>query len=263
MGVLGMLAHFVPVKLGPLANPNDSHYLPRPEWYYLPLFQWLKYWEGPRAVVGMVVIPTILVGLLFLLPFLDRGLERRPWRRPIPVGAVAIVVFGLIFMGIKSHFDDMHDPATAAQIAKQEQEQDEYFHKPFEPYRMASLSQQPPAAPIALSPLALKGKAVFEAGTCNVCHGDGGVGGAIGPALTHITSKYQPAQIEALLKSPNAKMVAGGMPAQTLSADDMSALLAYLASLSPGSANVTATVAPASQANSNAAQLATKLRATH
>ncbi len=32
MGVLGMLAHFIPVTLGPEANPTDSRYLPRPEW---------------------------------------------------------------------------------------------------------------------------------------------------------------------------------------------------------------------------------------
>ncbi len=242
MGVLGTLAHFVPVKLGPLANPNDSHYLPRPEWYYLPLFQWLKYWEGPRAVIGMVVIPTILVGLLFLLPFLDRGIERRPWRRPIPVGAVGIVVFGLIWLGIKSHLDDMHDPATASQLARQDQEQDDYFHKPFEPYRMASLTG-PLTVAHALSPEAVKGKALFEAGGCNACHGDAGVGGPIGPALTQISSKYPSAQIALLLKNPTPKMRAGGMPAQTLNEADMTALIAYLGSLG-GAVNNSVAAAP-------------------
>ncbi len=245
MGVLGWLSHFVPVKLGPLANPTDSHYLPRPEWYYLPLFQWLKYWEGPRAVIGMVVIPTILVGLLFLLPFLDRGIERRPWRRPIPVGAVAIVVFGLIWLGIKSHLDDMHDPATASQLARQDQEQDDYFHKPFEPYRMASLTG-PVTVTHALSPEAVKGKALFEAGGCNACHGDAGVGGPIGPALTQISSKYPSAQIASLLKNPTAKMRAGGMPAQTLSESDMSALIAYLGSLGGGNNSIVVAAGPSS-----------------
>ena len=92
MGVLGMLAHFSPVALGPEANP-DSRYLPRPEWYFLPMFQWLKYWEGARTVIGIVVIPVILIGLLFLLPFMDRSPKRRPWqqahsrrRRPHRIG---------------------------------------------------------------------------------------------------------------------------------------------------------------------------------
>ena len=45
--ILGGLAHFAPFELGPRANPADTQYIPRPEWYYLPIFQWLKYWRGP------------------------------------------------------------------------------------------------------------------------------------------------------------------------------------------------------------------------
>src|SRR5512146_598 len=82
---LGFLAYFHPVGLGPIANPADTHFLPRPEWYYLPMFEWLKFWEGPEVVLAIVVIPGALAALFFLLPFLDRSLERRPWRRPIPV----------------------------------------------------------------------------------------------------------------------------------------------------------------------------------
>ena len=36
--VLGLLAHFYPTELGPKANPADTQYVPRPEWYYLPDF---------------------------------------------------------------------------------------------------------------------------------------------------------------------------------------------------------------------------------
>ena len=43
---LGMLSFFVPMQLGPPANPADAQYVPRPEGYYLPIFQWLKYWHG-------------------------------------------------------------------------------------------------------------------------------------------------------------------------------------------------------------------------
>src|SRR5665213_3795394 len=102
MGALGMLAHFVPVMLGPEADPTNTRYLPRPEWFFLPMFQWLKYWEGWRTVIGVFIIPVVLIGLVFLLPFMDRGLERRPWRRPIPVGGVFIVLFGLLWLGMTS-----------------------------------------------------------------------------------------------------------------------------------------------------------------
>ncbi|MEY2576768.1 MAG: ubiquinol-cytochrome c reductase cytochrome b subunit, partial [Verrucomicrobiota bacterium] len=52
---LGLLAHFSPTELGPKANPADTQYVPRPEWFYLPVFQWLKYFKGSLSIVGIVV----------------------------------------------------------------------------------------------------------------------------------------------------------------------------------------------------------------
>src|ERR1700680_4020896 len=72
---LGLLCFFVPMQIGPPANPADTQYVPRPEWYYLPIFQWLKYWRGSAAIVGVLVIPTVLVLAIIALPFLDRSVE--------------------------------------------------------------------------------------------------------------------------------------------------------------------------------------------
>ena len=184
MGVLGMLAHFVPEELGPAADPFNSNYLPRPEWYYLPFFEWLKFWDGAKTVIGVIVIPGILIGLVFLLPFLDRTPERRPWKRPIPVGGVLIVLIGLVGLGMQSRLDDARDPTTASQIARQELAEDQYFRAPFEPYAAASISGG--AAPATLSAAALQGKPLFASHGCGGCHGAGGEGGGVGPALTHI-----------------------------------------------------------------------------
>src|SRR5579862_8270177 len=70
---LGSLCFFMPMQLGPPANPADAQYVPRPEWYYLPIFQWLKYWHGSAAILGVLLIPTLLVLAVLALPFLDRG----------------------------------------------------------------------------------------------------------------------------------------------------------------------------------------------
>lgn len=224
-GVLGALARAIPARLGPVANPADSHFLPRPEWYYLPLFQWLKYWEGPRAFIGLVVIPTILVALLFLLPFLDRGGERRPWKRPIPVGGVVIVLIGLLWLGIRSRVDDLRNQSISAQLARQQMEEEEYSRQPFQPYR-ASL-----AGATALSVRAVRGKAIFDSHACSSCHGPGGVGGVIGPSLIHIADKYKPDHVFALLRDPTDKMRAGGMRAPKLNTDELVDLVLYLGSL--------------------------------
>ncbi len=145
---LGFLAYFHPVGLGPIANPADTHFLPRPEWYYLPMFEWLKFWEGPKVVFAVVVIPGLLAALFFLMPFLDRSLERRPWRRPIPLLAVAFVIVGIIFLGVKSRMDDRNDPTMAAQLAIQAQQEEAYTAAPFQP--MLNLPAGPARSPFPL-----------------------------------------------------------------------------------------------------------------
>src|SRR5579859_2311968 len=99
---LGLLCFFMPMQLGPPANPADAQYVPRPEWYYLPIFQWLKYWHGAASVVGIMIIPAILVLGIVALPFLDRSIERRPWKRPVAMGAYAFVMFALFGLGLRS-----------------------------------------------------------------------------------------------------------------------------------------------------------------
>jgi len=84
-----------PVELGPKANPADTQYVPRPEWYYIPVFQWLKYWESGLAVLGILVIPAFVALLFVALPFLDRRPERRPWKSPVSVS-----IYGFVFIAL-------------------------------------------------------------------------------------------------------------------------------------------------------------------
>jgi ubiquinol-cytochrome c reductase cytochrome b subunit len=233
MGVLGMLAHFVPVTLGPEADPTNTRYLPRPEWYYLPMFQWLKYWEGWRTVIGVFIIPVILIGLVFLLPFIDRGTERRPWRRPIPVGGVLIILVGVLWLGMMSRLDDSRDPTVAAQLAQQNRVEDVDFYTAFRPYSAPSAPEG--VASLSLDATAAQGKGIFDSHGCSGCHGESG-GGAVGPALTHVSSHYPPAQLAAILNAPTPTMKAAGMVPLTLDSDEMKGLVAYLSSLGGGSA---------------------------
>ena len=225
---LGLLCFLAPMQLGPPANSADAQYIPRPEWYYLPIFQWLKYWHGAASLMGVLILPTVLALAIIALPFLDRSIERRPWKRPVAMGAYAFVLFALLGLGLRSQYVDKHDPGVARQLAKQKTEEEEYMRKPFEPeLSSASLA----AANVALAdPLAAKGKTIFEAQSCNACHGDDGVGTAAAPALVGIAAKSPPAQLAELLKHPTAKMNAGGMPPVDLPPDDLKALIAYVES---------------------------------
>jgi ubiquinol-cytochrome c reductase cytochrome b subunit len=226
---LGSLCFFMPMQLGPPANPADAQYVPRPEWYYLPIFQWLKYWHGAASVVGILVIPTILVLAIIALPFFDRSIERRPWKRPVAMGAYAFVLFILVGLGLRSQYLDKHDSGVAQQLAKQKTEEDDYMRKPFEA-ELSSASLTAVNTALA-NPLAAKGKVIFESQSCNACHGDGGVGTAAAPALVGLSTKVSPEQLTQLLKQPTTKMIAGGMSPLDLPPPDLKSLIAYVESL--------------------------------
>jgi ubiquinol-cytochrome c reductase cytochrome b subunit len=70
---LGCMVALVKVPLGNLADPTETGIYPRPEWYFLFLFQALKLFHGPLEVFGAVVLPGLAVAVLILMPFIDRG----------------------------------------------------------------------------------------------------------------------------------------------------------------------------------------------
>src|SRR5438045_6391498 len=78
---------------GPKADPTTTTYTPRPEWYFFFLFEVLRVIKPPALVpIATIGIPTIGMVLLFLLPFYDRGSERRPERRPIAMTALLLTI---------------------------------------------------------------------------------------------------------------------------------------------------------------------------
>jgi ubiquinol-cytochrome c reductase cytochrome b subunit len=226
---LGLFAHFSPMELGPKANPADTQYVPRPEWFYLPVFQWLKYFKGSLAIVGIVVIPTLTAILIIALPFIDRRLERRPWKRPFAVGIYLAIMATLITFGWLSRHEDRLDPAIAKQVAKQNEETEQFMREPFEPEAAASSLSAPVV--VVLDPVAVAGKKIYEAESCDACHGESGVGTSAGPKLSGATAKKSPEELANLLKHPTAKMLEGEMKPVEVSDDDLKALVAYIKSL--------------------------------
>ncbi len=100
--ILVLLATFIGVPAEPKADPNDSAYIPRPEWYFLFLFQMLKYFPGKLEWVGTAVIPGLGVLALFLLPFLDRNPSRWYARRKTAIGVMGAIVAGIVFLTVQA-----------------------------------------------------------------------------------------------------------------------------------------------------------------
>jgi ubiquinol-cytochrome c reductase cytochrome b subunit len=80
------------------ADPTDASYIPRPEWYFLGLFQLLKYFPGKWEVVGAMVVPGVVGLFLALLPWIDRGPDRDPRKRPLVMAVVLAGVLGVVML---------------------------------------------------------------------------------------------------------------------------------------------------------------------
>ena len=98
-------AALFPAHLDEIANPIDASYIPRPEWYFLSLFQMLKYFPGPLEPVATMVLPGLAIGFLAALPFVDRSGDRHQLRGPrrmftammavLGIGVVALTAIGM------------------------------------------------------------------------------------------------------------------------------------------------------------------------
>ena len=192
------------VPMEEVADPTDTLYVPRPEWYFYFLFELLWKFPGKWIPVATFYIPLAAVLLLVFLPFYDRTAVRNPFRRPVAsglaVGALAIIAL-LTYQG-----------ATAPPPPKE-------------------------GGPVALEAKALppelaKGVAVYEAQGCSACHVLKGTGTAAGPDLTRVGAKKDAAWLRRFIKNPSAVKRDSAMPPYPdLREAELEALVNYLASL--------------------------------
>lgn len=67
---------------------------PRPEWYFLWLYQLVRYFPGKSAFLGTVVIPVAAVLLLFFIPYIDSGRNGRV--KAIAIGTALLLMFVIL-----------------------------------------------------------------------------------------------------------------------------------------------------------------------
>jgi menaquinol-cytochrome c reductase cytochrome b/c subunit len=171
-------------ELGSKANPTTTTYVPRPEWYFFFLFEVLRVIKPPALVpLATIGVPTLGMILLFLLPFYDRGPERRPERRPIAtltglfvIGAMAFLTWEGANTGAPTAVE-MPTPAAVRQAGGRTLAQFE------------------------------AGRAVVAQSGCLACHklGDNGNNGP-GPELTHVGARIPRQGIARTLVNPTAPM---------------------------------------------------------
>ena len=95
-----ILAGFFPVGLEDPADPTDNLYVPKPEWYFLFLYQLLKYFPGALEAIATSAVSIGGFFVLLTLPFLDRSAEKKPSKRPIAIAAMVLAVFAIILLTV-------------------------------------------------------------------------------------------------------------------------------------------------------------------
>jgi len=160
------------VPLGHMADPTDLSYIPRPEWYFLFLFQFLKWFEGPLEVVGAVILPTLAIVALILVPFIDRGKLKMVRQR---TGAIGLVILAAIFWGGMT--------ARAVATTPETREMDMSLVRPWQEISAGNLASI----------------GYFRQAQCGSCHVLGKA--AAGPDLTITPSSRPEAWLEEHMKS--------------------------------------------------------------
>jgi ubiquinol-cytochrome c reductase cytochrome b subunit len=198
--VLGLAVRFG----APLEAPADpsSNFIARPEWYFLFLFQLLKYFEGPLQVVGTTVVPGLAAAFLAALPFLDRSPSRAYRGRRGVLAALAVGALGVLALTGLALSHDAGDAQLAAQrgLARREAARAR---------RLASQGVPPAgaAAMMAADPLT-RGERLFRK-ECLSCHTLEGEGPSVreAPDLTGYGSR---AWIRQVLRDPDHPRLFGG-----------------------------------------------------
>jgi ubiquinol-cytochrome c reductase cytochrome b subunit/menaquinol-cytochrome c reductase cytochrome b/c subunit len=184
MAVIIAMSLVLGAELGSKANPTTTTYVPRPEWYFFFLFEVLRVIKPPSLVpLATIGVPTLGMIILFLLPFFDRGPERRPERRPI---AMATAIFVIAAMALLTYQGAQAGSPTAIEVKTP-----------------ASITQ---AGGTELREYEA-GKLVVAQSGCLACHkiGENGNSGP-GPDLTHIASRLKAQGIARTLVNPAAPM---------------------------------------------------------
>jgi ubiquinol-cytochrome c reductase cytochrome b subunit len=162
---LFLAAAFIDAPLERMANPRDTTFVPRPEWYFLFLFQLVKVFPGRLEWLGTVVLPGLSVVLLVLLPFL-KSLQRMVLSGRLQAIGVTILVFAIWSGLTAAAMNGAHQHAAIGEAAGME------------------LGE--------ISPAVIAGYGLFRSSGCESCHALGAGTPRSGPLLGVASVEHAP-----------------------------------------------------------------------
>ncbi|HMK48950.1 MAG TPA: cytochrome b N-terminal domain-containing protein [Thermodesulfovibrionales bacterium] len=199
------LTVFLPKPFNGQADPLDSSFIPKPEWNFLFLYEALKFFPGRLEPIGSVGVPQVLILLLVLLPFVDRGPERNPLKRPVAMAFGIALAGAIVALTIAGYYSS----PSAAPVSS----------NPAQTAYIASVSQG--------------GSELFKSQGCSGCHRINNEGGTIGPDLSQEGSSGRTRDwLTSQIRNPKGHSLGSIMPAFTALSDrQLNDIVDYLLTL--------------------------------
>ncbi len=207
--ILFLMAAFVQLPLEKIADPTDTSYIPRPEWYFLFLFQLLKSFKGPFEIIGSTVLPGIAVAVLFCIPLIDREPMVRLGKRVFAMAFAALALVGWGGLTAQAIMTTPPNPSGRA--------------PGFDSADLRDWQK--------LTPEELSGLTFFRSENCIACHPGAGKKGT-GPDLTQMAENHRNvAWMVKHFKEPSEVTPGSPMPPVNLRDSELNALSLFVLKL--------------------------------
>ncbi|MDT0123529.1 c-type cytochrome [Paenibacillus sp. RRE4] len=189
-----------PAPLGYPANPSAS-VIPMPDWYFLFLYQYLKYpyASGDYVLLGVLGVSGVAFGALLLAPFLDTGKERRFYKRPIASALMLLSVISVFYLTNVAWTHYKHELEASGQKPEHIQREEEALEKHEQglPTSNAPGQQQEEVAIVDKDDSAME---TYKKAGCIGCHATDMKGQGNAPSLRGVGDKHSQEEIVTIIK---------------------------------------------------------------
>ena len=201
--VLLLLAVFVEPPMEERAGTFIADYLPRPEWYYMWMFQLLTFFSGKWEMIGGILLFGGMIIVLFGVPFFGESKIKGVANRPVSVAVASTLLLGIAYLTWVAY----HETSP-------------YNKTILLPGRELTAVQQ-------------KGLTLFVRNECAYCHNIMGEGGLrIGPDLSNVPRKKRDLEyLKTYISKPKAILVSTTMPAYEMTDEQIRQLAEFLRAL--------------------------------
>jgi len=188
-------------------DPTLISTMPKPDYYFLPIFAGLALLPAYTETFLLLALPPVMIGILFALPFISGTGEKHPRARPFSVLIVLgtmLCLFVLAQLGLTSPWSPKMEAWSGAPVPAK------YLQ--------------------GRTPLERRGALVLQNKECRNCHSLDGEGGMRGPALDTVATRLTVDQMVRQVIQGSGNMPAYG---KNLNPAEVNALVAFMATLRP------------------------------